>query len=144
MLSLSQCWVISRQFPVPNVPSLQAIPKAYNDMYLMNPSKSLLGAMNTFSSRMEQTPGPYLPTFPPFPSKTETQDILKKLMDCFQPTKVSLRRKRRSTRCSVALPGNVYGKDVLYDWPKEPKKLIVSTILCVFFISTNVAYRRST
>ncbi|KAL8270979.1 hypothetical protein Esti_005100 [Eimeria stiedai] len=77
--------------PVPlptSTPTTKTLPKGYGAMYLMNPSKSLLGAMGTFYSRMKQTPGPKLPTFPAFPSKTETDDILRKLMDNFEPSKV--------------------------------------------------------
>lgn len=83
--------------------ALQVLPKAYGAMDLMNPSKSLLGAMRTFSSRMEQAPGPKLPTFPPFPSQTETEDILKNLMDRLESAKV---RKAGGRSCCVATGGS--------------------------------------
>ncbi|KAL8449966.1 hypothetical protein Emed_002707 [Eimeria media] len=73
-----------------STPPSKTLPKAYGTMYLMNPSKSLLGAMDNFSGRMKQTPGPKLPTFPAFPSKSEIDEILKKLMDNFEPSKLDL------------------------------------------------------
>ncbi|OEH79840.1 filamin abp280 repeat-containing protein [Cyclospora cayetanensis] len=71
-------------------PSPKPKPKAFTMMDLMNPSKSLIGAMNKFSSRMEETISPKLPTVPPFPSTAETHDLLRKLMDRLAPANVDL------------------------------------------------------
>lgn len=82
-----------RPVPDPSPPQpAKERPKEYDAMYLMNPSKSLLGAMNTFWKCTEQTPDPNLPIFPPFPSNTDRDEILRKLLDQFEPAKLDLTR----------------------------------------------------
>ncbi|KAL8427173.1 hypothetical protein Efla_006800 [Eimeria flavescens] len=83
--------------PIPEpemTPPSKELPKTYGAMYLMNPSKSLLGAMSTFSSRLKPTPGTKMPTFPNFPSNSEKEEILRKLVDHCKPAKVRTRRSR--------------------------------------------------
>ena len=81
---------------------MQALPRAFAAMDLMNPSKSLLGVMGTFSSRMKQTHLPELSTFPPYPSKSETQESMRKIMDVLELAPVSV---YVCSRCKGAIPG---------------------------------------